>query len=172
MRRSVVAVLVAGLAVVGAGCSSSDDGAATSTTAVGTTTTTKPEITDQEIIDNINQRLRPSLDAAFDAETVDCIIGVLEDGGVGKLDADEVVPAYEERCGVTATKVTGVITGAALVERGATEEQGRCVADSVAKLPYDQVAAYGETEINALYESCGIDVAALSSDTTSTTAGG
>lgn len=167
MRRTLLAAVL--VALVATGCSSSDDAATTTTGPVGTTTTTKPEITDEQIIADINERIRPSLEGTFDADTVDCILGVLEDGGVGKLDADAVVPAYEERCGVTATKVTGVITGAALVERGATEEQGTCVADAVAALPYDEVSGYGEAEINTLYETCGIDVAALSASTTTTT---
>jgi hypothetical protein len=163
MRRALVGVaLAASLAMVGCSSSSDDGGAATTTTgSSGSTTTTQPEITDEEIIDDINEELRPSLDAAFDAETVDCVIGVLEDGGTGELDADEVVPAYEERCGVTATRVTGVITGATLVEQGATPEQGLCIADAIGKLTYEEVAALGEASTNALYETCGIDVDAL-----------
>ncbi len=158
MRRLLLVMALAALAA--AGCSSSEEGAS-STTASTTTTTTKPEITEEEIIDNINEELRPALSDAFDADTVDCIIGVLEDGGVGTLDADEVVPAYEERCGVTATTVTGVITGAVLVERGATEEQGACVAEAIGASAFKDVAAMDEAAINALYESCGIEPAVL-----------
>ncbi|MCU1371681.1 MAG: hypothetical protein JWO77_2875 [Ilumatobacteraceae bacterium] len=167
IRRALpaLAALVAlGLALAVTGCSSGDDAGGSTTTAMpASTTTTRPEITDEEIIDNINEDLRPSLDGAFEPKAVDCIISVLEDGGIGELDADEVVPEYEARCGVTATKVTGVITGAALVEQGATPEQGLCIADAIAKLTYDQVAAFGETETNALYASCDIDVDALAS---------
>lgn len=164
MIRRSLPVLLASLALLGvAGCSSGGDDTATTTSnpPATTTTTTKPEITDEEIIDNINAKLRPALEDAFDAKTVDCVIGVLEDGGTGKLNADQVVPAYEERCGVTATRVTGVITGATLVDQGATPEQGLCVADAVAKLTYDEVTALDEGGTNALYEACGIDVDAL-----------
>lgn len=166
MRRPLVGsvVLAAVLAVGAAGCSSSDEGGGSSTTAAQATTTTVPEITDDEIIANINEKLRPALDEAFDAETAECVIGVLEDGGTGELNADEVVPAYEERCGVTSTRVTGVITGATLVDQGATPEQGLCIADAIGKLTYDEVAAMGEDETNALYETCGIDVDALMAD--------
>jgi hypothetical protein len=142
-----------------AGCSGSSDGAAP--TAAPTTTSTKPEITDQEIIDGINERIRPALEATYDAEQVDCIIGVLQDGGVGKLSADDLVPAYEDRCGVTATAVTGVITASALLQRGASKQAAACVADAIAKRSYEEVAALGELGTNQLYERCGIDVAAL-----------
>ncbi|MGN6695221.1 MAG: hypothetical protein ACTHN0_13685 [Aquihabitans sp.] len=161
MRRGLVAALLLALPVL-AGCSGSSDGAATTTAVPTTTTTTKPEITDQEIVDDINERIRPSLEAKYDADQVDCIIGVLQDGGVGKLSADAVVPAYQERCGVTATEVTGVITASALVERGAAKEAAACVAGAIAELTYDDVAALGEDGTNQLYERCGIDVEALS----------
>ncbi len=172
MRRTLIALVTAVLLVGAAGCSSSSDDAKTTTTSGGTTTSLTTGMTDEEIIADINERIRPSLEDAFDAKTVDCILEILEDGGVGKLKADDVVPAYEDRCGVTATEVTGVITGAALVDRGATEEQGKCVADAVAELSYDEVAGYGEKEINAVYEDCGVDVEALTDGTATTTTGG
>jgi hypothetical protein len=163
IRRALPALIVV-LALATAGCSSSSDGdAATTTTKATSTTTTQPEITDEEIIDNINDQLRPALDGTFEPKVVDCIISVLEDGGTGTLNADQVVPEYEKRCDVTATKVTGVITGAALVDRGATEEQGTCVSDAISAMPYDAVAALDETGTNAVYASCGIDVEALTS---------
>ena len=161
MAHVALGLVLAALAAPSAGCSGSSDGAA-ATTAPKPTTTTKPEITDEQIIDNINQRLRPSLDAAFDAKTADCVIGVLEDGGTGRLKADEVVPAYQERCRVSATEVTAVITAAALVEAGATEEQGACVRAAVSRLTYEEVAALGEQGTDQLYETCGIDPDALS----------
>lgn len=167
MRRApradlaVLAVFVSLISLAAPGCSSSSDGAGATTTAPATTTTTMREITDEEIIDDINEELRPALDGAFEPATVDCVITLLEDAGTGKLNADDVVPAYEERCGVTATEVTGVITGAALVGQGATEEQGACVADAVAALTYDEAQALDEATTNALYEGCGIDPGAL-----------
>jgi len=164
MTRRTLPVLLLALAIaltVVAGCSSSDDAADTSTTQAATTTTTKPELTDKQIIANINKNVRPALAAAFEPKVVDCILSILEDGGTGKLSADDVVPAYQARCGVTVTHVTGVITGAALVGRGATKAQGDCVADTITKLTYDQASALDEDTTNALYESCGIDVKAL-----------
>lgn len=162
MTRRFLPALVAALAVVAlAGCSGSSDAAGTTSAAPTTTTTTLPAMTDEEIIDDINAKLRPALEAKYDAEQVDCIIGVLEDAGIGKLDAEAVVPAYEDRCGVTATEVTGVITASVLVDRGATQEQADCVTLAIAAKTYDQVSALGEDGTNALYESCGIDVDAL-----------
>jgi len=160
VNRRALLVLIAVLAL--AGCSSSDH--ATTTAAPTTTTTTEPEITDEEIIANINEQLKPALEAAFDGDTAACVLKVLEDGGTGELDADAVVPAYEERCGVTATKVTGVVTAAALVEQGAAEDHAACVADAIAALSYDQVSALGEDGTNALYRRCGIDPEALGGD--------
>ena len=157
-------VLAALTTLAAAGCSGSSEGAATTTAAPASTTTTQPEITDEEIITNINDKLRPALEAAFEPADVECIIGVLEEGGTGELNADEVVPAYQERCGVTATEVTGVITGSILVDRGATEEQGACVSDAIAAKAYDEVAAMDEAQTNALYEACGIDVASLTGE--------
>lgn len=162
MRRGLgPALLLVLVAVVAAGCSGSSDGAPASTAAPTTTTTTKPEITDEQIIDNINAKLRPSLEDAFDAATVDCVIGVLEDGGTGELNADEVVPAYQSRCEVSASEVTAVITAGALVQAGATADQGACVRTAVSKLTYEQISALDETTTNQLYEACGIDPEAL-----------
>lgn len=159
-RRPLLAAAAIVLLGAASGCSSGgDEGGAAATTGVPTsTTTTVAQITDEEIIANINEQLRPGLVEAFDEETVECVIGVLEDGGTGELDADAVVPTYEERCGVTATRVTGVITAAALVDQGATPEQGLCIADAIGSLTYDEVAAMDEDSTNALYEGCGIDV--------------
>lgn len=161
MRRRVVpALLLVLVLVLAAGCSGSSDSTAP-TTAPTTTTTTKPEITDEQIVDNINEKLRPSLDAAFDGETVSCVMAVLEEAGTGELDADQVVPAYQDRCRVSASEVTGVITGGALVEQGATAEQGACVREAVSKLSYDEISALDERTTNQLYEGCGIDPSAL-----------
>jgi hypothetical protein len=173
MRRPLAraSLLVAGAIVVlgtASGCSSDGDGdgaAATTTGAPASTTTTAAQVTDEEIIANINEKLRPALVEAFDGETAECVIGVLEDAGTGELDADAVVGAYEARCEVTATRVTGVITGATLVEQGATPEQGLCIADAIGSLTYDEVAAMDEDSTNALYEDCGIDVDELMAGT-------
>ena len=162
MRRALAAALLAALAAVtAAGCSSSDGDAATTTTEAATTTTTKPEITDEEIVANINEQVSPVLEGEYEPDTVDCIIGVLEDGGTGRLDADAVVPAYDERCGVSATAVTGVLTASVLVDRGATEKSAACVKDRIASQTYEEIEELDEDSTNALYESCGIDVASL-----------
>jgi hypothetical protein len=161
-RALAAALLVAAIAAASAGCSSSsDDANGPSTAAERSTTTTEPEITDDEIIANINEKLKPALETEYDADQVTCILGVLQDGGTGELSADAVVPAYEERCGVTSTEVTGVITASALVDQGADQEAADCVAHEIAAQTYEQISALGEEGTNALYESCGIDVDAL-----------
>jgi hypothetical protein len=156
MRRLALVVLV--VLSVAAGCSSSsDDAAPTTTIAPTTTTTTKPEITNGDISDNINQTLRPGLEAAFGKEKAGCIVGVLQDGATGKISADELLRAYETQCQVTASEVAGAIASADLIAKGATAEQGACVRTAFAKLTNDEGGALGTAGTEKILKACGID---------------
>ncbi len=159
MHRALLAVVL--LAFVAAGCSSSDDPAATTTAAPMTTTTTKPEITNGEITDDIDTTLRPGLESAFGQDTADCVVGVLQDGATGTINADDLLDAYESKCQVTASAVAGAIASADVIKKGATAEQGACVRAAFSKLTNDEAAALGSGGTDDLLQACGIDPATL-----------
>ena len=154
MRRLLLAVAVVALVLGAAGCSSSDDGEGDPPS---TTTTVSLEITDEEIVERIDEELRPALERAFGPDTVECLIGVLQEAGVGDVAADDLISTYEERCDVKATDVTAAIVSSDLIDRGASEDKAGCVRDAIAAMTVEEASALDEAGVDEVYAGCGID---------------
>jgi hypothetical protein len=150
-----IALVALALALGAASCSSGGSDADRSTTSVSTSTT-KPEITDGEIKANISEEIRPALETAFAPDQVGCILDVMKASGVGQLSADDALGAYQERCGVSAAEVAGVVAAADLLDRGASKEGAACVRSAISELSIDKAESLDATEVGRIYEKCGV----------------